>query len=89
MGSLSNARVAIVHEWPVVYAGSEQVVAAMTRPPESDPVTMRVQKPTKDTTRRSLHRKETLARANRPKASRGGRRNLMAWLSALPARMDN
>jgi glycosyltransferase involved in cell wall biosynthesis len=29
MKSLSEARVAIVHEWPVEYAGSEQVVAAM------------------------------------------------------------
>ena len=27
--SLAKTRVAIVHEWPVVYAGSEQVVAAM------------------------------------------------------------
>jgi glycosyltransferase involved in cell wall biosynthesis len=29
MGSLPDARIAIVHEWPVVYAGSEQVVSAM------------------------------------------------------------
>jgi glycosyltransferase involved in cell wall biosynthesis len=31
MDSLSNASVAIIHEWPVVYAGSEQVVTAMLR----------------------------------------------------------
>ena len=29
MKPFSEARIAIIHEWPVVYAGSEQVVAAM------------------------------------------------------------
>ncbi len=37
MNRLKDARIAIVHEWPVEYAGSEQVVAAMLEVfPEAD-----------------------------------------------------